>query len=86
MIYVRETVVTTKNENNTIKVSPFGVYIENDVLKLKPFKPSISLDNILRNNSGVINYIDDVKNFCIMYYKKILILILKKLIKLIVQE
>ena len=63
MIYVRETIVTTKNENNTIKVSPLGVYIENDILKLKPFKPSISLDNILRNNSGVINYIDDVRIF-----------------------
>ena len=24
MIYVRETIVTTKNENNTIKVSPLG--------------------------------------------------------------
>jgi len=70
MIYVRETIVTTKNENNTIKVSPLGVYIENDILKLKPFKPSISLDNILRNNSGVINYIDDVRIFASCITKK----------------
>ena len=70
MVYVRETIVTTRNENNTIKVSPLGVYIENDILKIKPFKPSISLDNILRNNSGVINYIDDVRIFASCITKK----------------
>ena len=71
MVYVRETIVTTRNENNTIKVSPLGVYIENDILKIKPFKPSISLDNILRNNSGVINYTDDVRIFASCITKKI---------------
>ena len=49
MTYVRETIVTTKNEDNTIKVSPLGIYINNDELRIKPFSPSASLDNILRN-------------------------------------
>ena len=70
MSYVRETVVTTKNINGSIKVSPLGVYIEKDILKLKPFKPSGSLENIIRNKSGVINYIDDVRIFASCITKK----------------
>ena len=49
MTYVRETIVTTKNLDNTIKVSPLGIYISNNELRIKPFSPSQSLDNILRN-------------------------------------
>ena len=63
MGYVRETLVTTKNADESIKVSPLGVYIDDKILKLKPFKPSKSLENILRNESGVINYVDDVRIF-----------------------
>ena len=63
MTYVRETIVTTKNIDNTIKISPLGIYIDENILRIKPFKPSISLDNILRNKSGVINYVDDVRVF-----------------------
>ena len=70
MSYVRETVVTTKNIDGSIKVSPLGVYIENDILRLKPFKPSGSLENIIRNKSGVINYIDDVRIFASCITKK----------------
>ena len=70
MTYVRETIVTTKNEDNTIKVSPLGIYINNDELRIKPFSPSASLDNILRNRSGVINYTDDVRIFASCVIKK----------------
>ena len=63
MGYVRETLVTTKNIDESIKVSPLGVYIDDKILELKPFKPSKSLENILRNESGVINYVDDVRIF-----------------------
>ena len=63
MGYVRETLVTTKNSDESIKVSPLGVYIDDKILELKPFKPSKSLENILRNESGVINYVDDVRIF-----------------------
>ena len=63
MTYVRETIVTTKNIDNTIKISPLGIYIDEEILRIKPFKPSISFDNILRNKSGVINYVDDVRIF-----------------------
>lgn len=63
MTYVRETIVTTKNIDGTIKMSPLGIYIDDSQLKIRPFKPSVSLDNILRNKSGVINYLDDVRIF-----------------------
>jgi hypothetical protein len=70
MTYVRETIVTTKNLDGTIKVSPLGVYIDENTLKIKPFKPSGSLENILRNGSGVINYVDDVRIFASCIIKK----------------
>ena len=70
MTYVRETIVTTKNIDNTIKISPLGIYIDEEVLRIKPFKPSTSLDNLLRNKSGVINYVDDVRIFASCIVKK----------------
>jgi len=70
MGYVRETIVTTKNLDGTIKISPLGIYIEGHILKIRPFKPSVSFDNILRNKSGVINYIDDVRIFASCIVKK----------------
>ena len=70
MTYVRETIVTTKNIDNSIKISPLGIYIDEEILRIKPFKPSISLDNILRNKSGVINYVDDVRIFASCIVKK----------------
>lgn len=70
MTYVRETIVTTKNIDDTIKVSPLGIYLESNILKIRPFKPSISLENILRNRSGVINYVDDVRIFASCIVKK----------------
>ena len=70
MGYVRETIVTTTNIDGTIKVSPLGVYVEDNLIKLRPFKPSLSLENIIRNKSGVINYIDDVKIFASCITKK----------------
>ena len=78
MTYVRETIVTTKNLDGTTKISPLGIYIENNTLKIKPFKPSASLDNILRNKSGVINYIDDVRIFASCILKKNIKFDLKK--------
>ena len=57
MSYVRETVVTTKNIDGSIKVSPLGVYIEKDILRLKPFKPSGSLENIIRNKNWIFEYL-----------------------------
>ena len=60
MTYVRETIVTTKNIDNTIKISPLGIYIDEEILRIKPFKPSISLDNILRNKS--VKSKPDLKN------------------------
>ena len=82
MTYVRETIVTTKNIDNTIKISPLGIYIDEGILRIRPFKPSVSLDNILRNRSGVINYIDDVRIFASCIVKKNLRIDLSKVDKI----
>ena len=82
MTYVRETIVTTKNIDNTIKISPLGIYIDEGILRIRPFKPSVSLDNILRNKSGVINYVDDVRIFASCIVKKNLKIDLSKVDKI----
>ena len=63
MPFIRETIVTTINEDGSVKISPLGVHIVGKELHIKPFKPSITLDNIIRHKSGVINYVDDVRVF-----------------------
>ena len=63
MPFIRETIVTTINEDGSIKISPLGIHIIDNELHIKPFKPSTTLDNLIRHKSGVINYVDDVRIF-----------------------
>ena len=58
---IRETVVTTRAEDGHIHIAPMGVREEGEYLLLAPFRPSRSLDNMLRDRCAVINYTDDVR-------------------------
>jgi hypothetical protein len=60
---IRETVVTTRAEDGHIHIAPMGVRQEGEYLLLAPFRPSRSLDNMLRERCAVINYTDDVRIF-----------------------
>lgn len=60
---IRETVVTTRAEDGHIHIAPMGVRQEGEYLLLAPFRPSRSLDNMLRERCAVINYTDDVRVF-----------------------
>lgn len=63
---IRETIVSTLNADGSTHLSPLGVHVENEEsLKLLPFRPSRTLDNLSRDTAAraVINYTDDVRVF-----------------------
>jgi hypothetical protein len=40
-----------------------GIHILENIFLVMPFRPSTTLDNLLQNESAVINYVDDVRIF-----------------------
>ena len=58
-----ETIIITKDANQTPHVTPFGVRYEADNVIIAPYKPSTTLDNILASHFAVMNMTDDVRVF-----------------------
>jgi len=61
MIY--ETIVTTADRDGLPHIAPMGVRFEEERAVLAPFRPSITLDNIIATKSAVINLTTDVRIF-----------------------
>ncbi|MEE8321731.1 MAG: DUF447 domain-containing protein [Gammaproteobacteria bacterium] len=61
MIY--ETIITTINEDGAPHFSPMGIYEQDGMLVIAPFRPSVTLENLQRTQSAVINMTDDVTIF-----------------------
>ena len=61
MPFIRESIITTLREDGTVHIAPMGVHETDQGLLLAPFKPSTTLDNILRDGCATINYTDDVR-------------------------
>lgn len=61
MIY--ETVITTVNADGSVHIAPFGIRERGDLIIISPFRPSTSLDNLLRTKQAVVNLTDDVRIF-----------------------
>ena len=61
MIY--ETIVTSLNADGTPHIAPFGIREQDGLVLIAPFRPSTSLDNLLRSRSAVVNLTDDVRLF-----------------------
>ena len=58
-----ETIVTSLNADGSAHISPFGIREQDGLVLIAPFRPSSSLDNLLRTKSAVINLTDDVRVF-----------------------
>ncbi len=58
-----ETIITTVDKNTNCHVAPMGIEIINDDVILKPFKPSKTLENIIKTKKAVLNITDDVTVF-----------------------
>lgn len=61
MIY--ETVITTLNADGSAHIAPFGIRERDSMVIIAPFRPSASLDNLLRTGRAVVNLTDDVRIF-----------------------
>jgi hypothetical protein len=61
MIY--ETIVTSLDEQGQPYIAPFGVRERNGLILIAPFRPSHTLDNVMRTKSAVLNLVDDVRIF-----------------------
>lgn len=58
---IRESIIITRNLDATAHIAPMGVHTAEDALVIAPFKPSTTLDNLLREPYASINYLDDVR-------------------------
>ena len=63
MPFIRESVVTTRNEDGSAHIAPLGVIEEPPHLVLAPFAPSTTLDNLRRHPFACVNYLTEVRVF-----------------------
>ncbi len=61
MIY--ECIITTTNTDGSAHIAPFGIREREGSVLISPFRPSSSLDNLLRTGHAVVNATDDVRIF-----------------------
>ena len=60
---ILETIISTLSLMDEPHVTPFGVKDEGDFIVISPYKPSITLENILATKCAVMNLTDDVRVF-----------------------
>ncbi|HIG65136.1 MAG TPA: DUF447 family protein [Methyloprofundus sp.] len=60
---IQETIVTTQNKAGKTHIAPMGIHVTGDEFIILPFRPSVTLENILETQTAVINYTDDVRVF-----------------------
>jgi hypothetical protein len=60
---IYETVITTTAADGSAHIAPFGIRERNGLVVIAPFRPSTTLDNLLRCRHAVVNATDDVRIF-----------------------
>jgi hypothetical protein len=58
-----ESIVTTQSPEGTVHIAPFGITEDSGGLVIAPFRPSVTLDNLVATGCAVINSTDDVRVF-----------------------
>lgn len=58
-----ESIITTVDVDGAPHIAPMGVIMESGCPVLAPFRPSHTLDNLVRSGCAVINHTDDVRIF-----------------------
>jgi hypothetical protein len=59
---ILETIVTTRGEDRD-QIAPMGVRWQDALVVVAPFRPSATLDSLLRARCAVLNFTDDVRVF-----------------------
>jgi hypothetical protein len=62
-IVILETIVTTRDQSGADHIAPMGIREQDGFVVLSPFRPSTTLEHILREKCAVVNYADDVRIF-----------------------
>ncbi|WP_347989401.1 DUF447 domain-containing protein [Methylomonas sp. AM2-LC] len=60
---IQEVLISTINAEGETHIAPMGVHVDANQLIVLPFKPSLTLDNLLQTKTAAINYSDDVRIF-----------------------
>jgi hypothetical protein len=60
---IQETIVTTQNSSGVAHIAPMGIHVKGDDFIILPFRPSLTLNNLLESKTAVLNYCDDVRVF-----------------------
>ncbi len=60
---IQEVIVTTRNADGSAHIAPMGVRESGGEVLIAPFRPSRTLDNLLREGCAAINCTDDVRVF-----------------------
>jgi len=60
---IYETIITSIDAQGLPHIAPFGIREHEDLVVIAPFRPSITLDNLLTSHTAVVNYTDDVRIF-----------------------
>jgi len=60
---IRESIVTTRRPDGSVHIAPMGIRTLENNLIIAPFKPSSTLNNLLREGCAAVNYTDDVRIF-----------------------
>jgi hypothetical protein len=60
---INEIMLVTECEDGSPYIAPFGVRERDGLILIAPFRPSISLDNLLSSRRATINTTDDVRVF-----------------------
>ncbi|HYJ17570.1 MAG TPA: DUF447 domain-containing protein [Burkholderiales bacterium] len=58
-----ETIVTTRDESGRDHIAPMGIRHDGEFIVLSPFRPSATLEHVLREKCAIVNYTDDVRIF-----------------------
>jgi hypothetical protein len=61
--YIRETIITTADKGGKVHIAPIGIIAEKDGWIIAPFRPSVTLDNLVEVPFAVANYTDDARIF-----------------------
>lgn len=60
---IYEAIVTTLRADGSAHIAPLGVWEEDGLTVIAPFRPSATLDNLRRSGHAVIHALDDVRVF-----------------------
>ena len=57
-----ETIISTRGEGRA-QIAPMGIRRQDELVVVAPFRPSTTLDSLVRAGCAVINFTDDVRVF-----------------------